>query len=71
MVVKEGGESLTVIEDVIAKCEEIESQVTFIRTLAGKASNPKWVENDPEYTHALAVYQNAKVQLEAFVEELP
>ena len=62
---------MTIIEDVIAKCEEIEVQVTFIKTLAGKARDPKWAENDPEYAHVLAVYTNAKAQLETLIGELP
>ena len=62
---------MTIIEDVIAKCEEIEIQVTFIRTLAGKALGPKWAENVPAYVHVLAVYTNAKAQLETLIGELP
>lgn len=62
---------MTIIEDIIAKCEEIESQVAFIKTLAGKASHPKWVQNDPSYTHATAVYENAKAQLQTLIGELP
>jgi len=62
---------MSVINNVIAKCEEIESQVEFIKTLAGKAASPKWIENDPKYVHALGVYENAKNQLLALVAELP
>ena len=60
-----------VIEDIRAKCEEIKDQVEFIYTLAGKAQDPKWVENDPGYTHVTAVYNAAKVVLETLVSELP
>ena len=62
---------MTVVEEVIAKCEEIEVQTEFIKTLAGKALAQKWVEHDPGYTHVLAVYQSAKTQLVALVNELP
>lgn len=62
---------MTTIEEIITKCEEIESQLTFIKTLAGKASHPKWLENDPNYVHVLAVYENAKAQLETLIGELP
>jgi len=59
------------IEDIRAKCAEIKNQVEFIDTLAGKAEDPKWVENDPDYTHALAVYTAAKATLATLVGQLP
>jgi hypothetical protein len=39
--------------------------------LAGKTQDPKWVENDPGYTHILAVYTAAKGKLADIVGELP
>jgi hypothetical protein len=62
---------MSVIEEVRSKCEEIQAQVEFIYTLAGKAQDPKWVENDPGYTHILAVYTAAKGKLADIVGELP
>jgi hypothetical protein len=62
---------MTVIDDIITKCEEIDVQVAFIRTLAGKATDPKWVENDVGYVHVTAVYTNAKAQLVTLIGELP
>lgn len=59
------------IQDIIAKCEEIEKQTAFVRTLAGKATDPEWELNDPNYTHALAVYTSAKAKLVLLVSQLP
>ena len=60
-----------VIEDIRAKCEEIKEQTEFVYTLAGKAMDPKWVQNDSGYTHMLAVYNSAKASLDTLVSELP
>ncbi len=62
---------MTVIDDIINKCEEIEDQTTFIKTLAGKATDPKWVANDPGYAHSIAVYSSAKTKLAQIVSQLP
>jgi hypothetical protein len=62
---------MSVIENIRQKCEEIKEQTEFIYTLAGKAQDPKWVENDPGYTHILAVYTSAKGKLADIVGELP
>ena len=59
------------IEDVRTKCEEIQEQVDFIYTLAGKGLDPKWVLNDPGYTHLKAVYDSARASLDTLVSELP
>lgn len=42
---------MTLIEDIQAKCEEIETASTFVKTLAGKANDPQWVTVDPDYTN--------------------
>ena len=54
---------MSLIENIRTRCEEITSQVTFIYTLAGKAKDPKWVENDAGYIHVKAVYDSAKAIL--------
>jgi len=62
---------MSLIENIRTRCEEITSQVTFIYTLAGKAKDPKWVENDAGYIHVKAVYDSAKAILKDLVDELP
>lgn len=38
------------IEDIQALCGEVQDEAEFLKTLAGKASDPKWVTVDPGYT---------------------
>jgi len=37
------------IEDIQALCGEVQDETEFLKTLAGKASDPKWVTVDPGY----------------------
>ena len=62
---------MSLIKDIRGKCEEIKAQVEFIYTLAGKALDPRWVDNDPAYVHVKAVYDSAKAVLVALITELP
>lgn len=62
---------MSLIEEIRAKCEEIKVQVEFIYTLAGKAQDPRWIDNDPGFTHVQAVYESAKAVLKSLVNELP
>ena len=41
---------MSLIENIIEKCEEIEKSSTFVKTLAGKARDTEWVVVDPGYT---------------------
>ena len=41
---------MSLIEDIIKKCEEIQKAAEFNKTLAGKAKDLAWVEVDPSYT---------------------
>ena len=40
---------MALIEDIQAKCDEIETASTFVKTLAGKATDPQWIVVDPGY----------------------
>ena len=40
---------LSLIDDVIGKCEEIEKATAFVKTLAGKAKDTEWAHVDPGY----------------------
>lgn len=62
---------MTIIDNVLGKCREIREQVKFIYDLAEQGQNSKWVENDPDYDNLKMVYNNAKIQLEALIAELP
>jgi len=59
------------IEDINAACEEISDKNEFIRTLAGKAADPDWIDYDPGYTHLKAIYMNARTALIAAANTLP
>jgi len=39
----------SIVEDIVALCEEVQDEAEFLKTLAGKASDPKWVTVDPAY----------------------
>ncbi len=41
---------MSLIEEIIGKCEEIEKASTFVKTLAGKANDSQWTTVDPGYT---------------------
>lgn len=41
---------MSVPENIKSKCDELNVQVNFVKTLAGKAEDPKWEEVDPNYT---------------------
>ncbi len=41
---------MTVVDDVMAKYAEIAVKVTFIKTMAGKATDALWVAGDAGYT---------------------
>lgn len=58
------------IEDVIAKCEEIQAQTEFVKTLAGKAKDPKWVEVDPGYARLRVMAQLASDRVVTLANEL-
>lgn len=38
-----------VLEDIKKACDDAEAQITYIRTLVGKASDPRWLETDPDH----------------------
>lgn len=58
------------IEDVTAKCNQIQDQAEFVKTLAGKASDPKWVEVDPGYTRLKAMATLAADKVVTLANEL-
>lgn len=39
----------SIVEEIKDLCEEVQTEVEFLKTLAGKASDPKWAQIDPEY----------------------
>ena len=41
---------MSLIENIIAKCEEVQKAVEFNKTLAGKAQDSEWADVDPGYT---------------------
>ena len=41
---------LSLIEDIVAKCEEVQEETEFLKTLAGKAKDAKWSDVDPGFT---------------------
>ena len=40
---------LSLVEDIVAKCEEVQNDAEFLKTLAGKAKDAKWVQVDPGF----------------------
>ena len=40
---------------MVAKCEEIEAKITFIKTLAGKAKDTLWLAGDADYAQFKAI----------------
>lgn len=54
---------LSLVEDIVGKCEEVQEETEFLKTLAGKARDAKWTEVDPGYTmfNAMATIQADKV----------
>lgn len=40
-------DELSLIEDIVEKCDEVQESAEFLKTLAGKAKDPKWAEDDP------------------------
>ncbi len=41
---------MTVVDDVMMKYAEIKAKITFIKTMAGKATDSLWVDGDGGYT---------------------
>jgi len=41
---------MALIDDIIAKCGEVQKQAEFLKTLAGKAKDPEWIIVDPGLT---------------------
>jgi len=37
---------LSLVEQIVGKCEEVQGETEFLKTLAGKAKDPKWVQVD-------------------------
>lgn len=48
-----------IIENIKALCEDLAAEAEFLKTLAGKASDPKWETVDPGYVMLKSM---AKVQ---------
>ena len=40
---------MSLVEDIISKCLEIQKAADFNKALANKAKDPEWVEVDPGY----------------------
>jgi hypothetical protein len=59
-----------VVDDIIAKCEEIEKATEFSKTLAGKAKHGEWVEVDPGYTKLKEMSRLAADKVILLAEEL-
>ena len=38
---------LSLVENIIGKCEEIQNETEFLKTLAGKAKDARWEQVDP------------------------
>ena len=41
---------LSLVEDIVVKCQEVQDETEFLKTLAGKAKDAKWTDVDPGYT---------------------
>lgn len=41
---------MALVDDIVAKCEEVQDEAEFLKTLAGKAGDAKWVVVDPAFT---------------------
>ena len=55
---------LSLIESVIEKCEELQNETEFLKTLAGKAKREsKWSDVDPDYTmlKTMAINQATRI----------
>ena len=61
---------LSLIEDIVEKCEEIERKETFIKTLAGKAKDEQWAEADPGFTMLRTMAKIQADQLISLAQEL-
>lgn len=55
---------LSLIEEIVAKCGEVQDSVEFLKTLAGKANDPKWVIVDPGYAR---LKEMARAQVDAVI----
>jgi len=38
---------ITIVEEIKALCKEVQDEAEFLKTLAGKATDPKWLTVDP------------------------
>jgi len=59
-----------IIEDIQTLCEELHGEAEFLKTLAGKAGDPRWFAVDPGYTRLKAMAQAQAVKVVAKAEEL-
>ena len=61
---------MPLLDDIRNKCDEIERQVTFIKTLERTARNPNWSSVDPGYTNMKAIANTAIDALIILAQEL-
>ncbi len=61
---------LSLVEDIVAKCEEVQNETEFLKTLAGKAKDAKWPDVDPGYTMLKAMATTQADTIIAKAQEL-
>lgn len=61
---------MSLIEQIQAKCEEIEKSSTFVKTLAGKAKDPEWIVIDPGYAMLIVMAKTAAQTVVTKAQEL-
>ena len=61
---------MSLIENIIAKCKEVQKAAEFNKTLAGKARDPEWVEVDPGYTMLKDMSKVAADKVVSLAQEL-
>lgn len=61
---------LSVVEQIRAKCEEIDVEYKFIQKLAGTAGDPEWPDGDADYAHFKGVADAHSDELATLVAAL-
>ena len=61
---------LSLVEDIVEKCQEVQEEIEFLKTLAGKAKDAKWPDVDPGYTMLKAMATTQADTIIAKAQEL-
>lgn len=61
---------MSLVEEIVAKCQEVQEETEFLKTLAGKAKDAKWTDVDPGYTMLKAMATTQADTIIAKAQEL-